>query len=575
MPLDSVTLGALAAELRPLLIGARIDKVQQPERDTILLSLRGPAGNFRLLLNGGVGTARVHLTEASFENPAQPPMFCMLLRKHLAGARIAALEQPARERLLFLRLDAYDEMGTPVRKTLAAEMIGRGTNLILVDADGRIIDCLRRVDSEMNALRQVLPGLLYRLPVRQTKPDFFSCTCEERRALWAQRDASRPAERWLLDAFSCLSPLLCREIAARCRGDLSTLPDAMDALAESVAAGEFTPYMLLQDEKPKDFSFLRITQYGDAMRCEAFPTFSALLDAFYTRRGQAEEMHRRTAALHKAVRNAHERTVKKLALQTEELKNTAGREQQRRWGDLITANLYRAPGPGARRMEVEDFYQEGCPVVAVPLDPLKSAQQKAAAYYKQYTKARTAERCLTQLIAENERTERYLASVLDELDRAANEGDIAEIRRELTETGYLKAPRGKKPPRERPSAPLRYVSSTGFEILVGRSNLQNDQLTTKIARKGDLWLHTKNVHGSHVIVRCDGAALDEQTIAEAASLAVTHSQAAAGGKTPVDYTRAKNVKKPAGALPGMVTYTHYGTLLAEADEALAERLRAK
>ena len=577
MPLDSITLSALAAELRPAVVGAKIDKVQQPERDTVLLSLHGPAGNRRLILCGGVGCARAHLTDASFENPAQPPMFCMLLRKHLIGARIAELDQPQRERILLFQLDALDEMGQSVKKTLVLEMIGRGTNLILCDGDGHILDSLRRVDADMSALRQVLPGLIYRLPLREGKPDFFSLTSAERRAAFAARDPSRPADKWLLDSFSALSPLVCREMVSRCGGDDARLPDEMDALAARVDAGDFEPWMLLEEGggKPRDFSFMPITQYGTAMERERFPSFSALLDAFYTRRSQAEEMRRRTAALRKTVKNAHDRAVKKIALQNAELKKAGEREEKRRWGDLITANLYRAPKPGAKRFEVEDFYAEGCPTVAVPLDPRKSAQQNAAAYYKAYTKAKTAEEYLTRLLAESRREADYLASVLDELDRAVAGADVAEIRRELEQTGYVRRQKSAGKQREKEAAPLRYRSSEGVEILVGRSNVQNDRLTLKTAHKGDLWLHTQKIHGSHVIVRCAGAEVGAQTLAEAASLAALHSQASAGGKVPVDYTRVKFVKKPAGALPGMVVYTDYSTIAAEADEGLADKLKVK
>ena len=573
MPLDSITVSALAAELRGRVTGAKIDKVQQPERDTVLLSLHGPGGSMKLALCGGVGNARVHITEAAYENPERPPMFCMLLRKHLSGARITARIQPERERILIFRLDGYDELGAPVQKKLAVEMIGRGTNIILIDAEDRIIDCLRRVDSDMSALRQVLPGLIYRLPLQQNKPDPFALSAAERRALWEERDPSLPPDKWLLQSFSCLSPLICRELAFRCAGDAEALPDCLDALCESVAAEEFTPCMLLEDGRPKDFSFLRIRQYGDSLQTETFPGFSALLDAFYTRRSQAEDMRRRTAALRKTVKNALDRTERKLTMQAEELKKTGERDEKRRWGELITANLYRAPKTGARSMTVEDFYTEGTPELTIPLDPLKSPQQNAAAYFRDYTKAKTAEQYLTRLIAENRQAAAYLSSVLDEIDRAKGASDILDIRRELTDTGYIKAQRGGKE-KQRPTAPLRYRSTEGYEILVGRSNLQNDLLTFKTARKGDMWFHVQKVHGSHVILRCEGVNPDETTLREAAALAATHSQAAGGGKVPVDYTRVKYVKKPAGALPGMVIYTEYATLVAEADEALAEKLKA-
>ena len=569
VPLDSITISALCAELGALLTDARIDKIQQPERDTILLSLRSER-SFRLLLCGGVGTARAHITEAAFENPAQPPRFCMLLRKHLTGARIAAVEQPGRERALTFWLDALDELRSPVRKRLVLELIGRGTNLILVDGEGIIIDCLRRVDAEMNPQRQILPGLRYRPPERQAKTDFFALDAGERRALWERRAGDEPA-KWLMDTFSGLSPLLCRELEHR------GLPESMDALSERVAAGEFTPYMLTQDGKPKDFSCLPIAQYGAAMEGEVYPSFSALLDAFYTRRGQAEEMRRKTSALRKTVKGAHGRALRKIALQTEELARTGEREALRRRADLITANLYRAPKGGAGSMTVEDFYEEGSPSVTIPLDPLKTAQQNAAAYYKEYNKAKTAERYLTALVAENRADAEYLASVLDELDRAISAADVAAIRSELTASGFLKKERrnkGGKAEKIKEAAPLRYVSSGGYEILVGRNNAQNDTLTLRTASKGDLWFHTQKIHGSHVILRCAGETPDEGSLREAASLAALHSQAAAGGRVSVDYTRVKLVKKPAGARPGMVVYTGQTTLAAEADEALAERLKA-
>ena len=573
MPLDSVTLSALAGELQNKLTGCRIDKVQQPERDTILLSVHGPNASGRFVLCGGVGTARAHFTDARYENPAQPPMFCMLLRKHLVGARLDAIEQPERERLLLFRFDAKDELGFSTQKTLALELIGRGTNLILIDGEGRILDCLRRVDAEMNPLRQVLPGLLYRLPPRPEKPDFFTLTGAERRALWEQSDGQRPADKWLLDTFNGLSPLLCRELVCRCHGELSTLPDAMDAFANTVLAGSFTPWMLVENGKPRDFSCLPILQYGEAMEGEAFPDFSALLDAFYTRRSQGEDMRRRTAELRRTVKNARDRCTRKLALQTAELANCAKRDEKRHWGDLITANLYRAPKQSATSMSATDYYAEGCPEVTVPLDPLKSPQQNAAAYYKEHNTAKTAEAYLTKLIETNRRDEQYLSSVLDELERASGEGDIVEIRRELTETGYLKQQKNAKKQREREAAPLRFRSSGGFEILVGRGNRMNDQLTFRTAAKGDLWFHVQKLHGSHVILRCAGETPDEQSVREAATLAATHSQASGGGTVPVHYTRVKFVKKTPGALPGMVIYTEQATVTAEADEGLEERLK--
>lgn len=574
MPLDSVTVSALTSELTAEITGLKIDKVQQPERDTIILALRGAGKNLRLAVCGGVGNARVHITGESFENPKQPPMFCMLLRKHLVGARISELYQPERERIMIFQLDAYDEMNIPVKKKLVVEMIGRGTNIILVDADGRIIDCLRRVDSEASPLRQVLPGLIYRLPLDQKKPDFFALSSDQRQEYWRLYDGQTPPEKWLLDTFSCLSPLVCRELVHRCYGETGNLPEAMDALCESVLAKDYAPFMLLEDGRPKDFSFMRISQYGAALQGEPYESFSSLLDAFFTRRSKAESMKKRTQSLRKSVKNAYDRTVRKLALQQEELKKCGDREEKRRYGDLLTANLYRK-ATGESSIVLQDFYDEGCTEIKISLDPLKTMQQNAADYFRQYNKLKSAERHLTLLIEDNRRDMQYLSSVIDEIDRASCEADIEEIKRELAETGYLKRSKSAKKERTASSAPHRYISSTGTEILVGRSNVQNDRLTFKTAHNGDMWLHAQKIHGSHVIVRCGGGDIDDATLFEAACLAAQHSQAGDGGKIPVDYTRVRYVKKPNGALPGMVNYTDYSTIMVQGDAQLAQRLRQK
>lgn len=583
MPLDAVFLSGVTGELQSRITGAKIDKVQQPERDMLLLSLRLLNGNGRLLVHGGVGSARVHLTEGRFENPAEPPMFCMLLRKHLVGARIREVTQPEGERILLLYLDARDELGNETEKTLAVEMMGRQSNVILVDASGLILDCMRRVDSAMSAVRPLLPGMLYRLPPKQEKPAFFDTSAEQRRALLRTIEPGAALDDWLLKTFSGLSPLLCRELCHRTFGEtaprfLSLTEDQqeaflceMDALWEQVHSGLLRPVLLLDGDKPKDFSAVSIEQYGDAFQAETRDSFSALLDEFYLRRDKAESMRRKSQTLMKTVKTLRDRTAKKLALRTEELRRSEDREQLRRKADLITANLYRMQ-KGDTKLLAEDFYEESYPTVEIRLDPLKSPQQNAAALYKQYQKAKTAEQHLTGLIAEGEKQLAYLNSVLDVLQRAESEQDLADVRAELRQTGYLKPEKTKKKEKIKPRAPLRFVSDTGFEILVGRSNAQNDELTHRIARRTDLWLHVQKIHGSHVIVRCMDTEPDEITIEQAASLAVYYSQGRDGGKVPVDYTMVRNVRKPAGALPGMVLYTTYQTILAASDEALVQKL---
>ncbi len=572
MPLDAITISALRGELNSRLEGGRIDKVQQPERDMLLLGLRAKGENLRLLLSAGVGSARAHVTEAAFENPAEPPMFCMLMRKHLLGARILSVRQPEGERLLLFDLDSRDELGFSARKTLALEMIGRSSNLILVGEDGRIIDCIRRADFAGDPLRRLLPGMIYRLPPEQDKLPFLSAGPERREALVRAADRSVPIDKWMLEHFSGLSPLICRELAYRCGGDYETLPQQLEALAETVAAGEFRPCLLLREGQPFDFSFLPIGQYGPAVTCREEESFSRLLDRFYSERDRQEQRRRRGRELQHTVKTARDRLERKLAAQLEELKRTEKLEELRRKAELVTANLYRIRR-GDRSLVCQDYYEPDCPEITIPLDPLKTPQQNAAALFKDYRKTKGAKLHLTELTEKNRQELDYLNSVLEEIGRAETEKDLSDIRAELETTGVVKQRKGGKNARVRPQAPLRFVTDDGLEVLVGRSNVQNDELTLKIARRTDYWLHTQRVHGSHVILRCDGLEPPERSLEQAAALAVYYSQAREGGKTPVDCTMVRLVRKPSGALPGMVIYTGQRTLLAEGDAALAERLR--
>jgi predicted ribosome quality control (RQC) complex YloA/Tae2 family protein len=377
-----------------------------------------------------------------------------------------------------------------------------------------------------------------------------------------------------MDTFSGLSPLVCRELAYRCYGDEDNMPEAMDALAESVSAGDFTPWLLTKNGEPFDYSFMRISQYGRAVEGEACPGFSELLDAFYSKKDRAESLRRKGRDLAHTVRTARNRTARKLDARRQELAKTAGREELRRNADLITANIYRMK-KGDGTLVCEDFYTDGSPQTEIGLDPLKTPQQNAAALYREYNKLKTAESCLGNLIKENEKQLDYLNSVLDEIDRAESEKDLADIRRELNASGIIKKRRqGGKQEKFRPQGPLRFLSSDGFEILVGRSNAMNDELTVRTARRTDYWLHAQKIHGSHVLIRCSDEMPPERTIGEAAGLAVYYSQARAGGKAAVDYCMARFVKKPSGALPGFVVYTDYKTVVAEGNEALVEKLKA-
>ena len=578
MPLDAICLRAVLHELRPQLIGARIDKVQQPARDQIVLLLRG---NLRLLLNAGANQPRIQLTNILRDNPAQPPMFCMLLRKHLVGARVLSIEQPDLERMVILTLQCTDEFGEISQKQLVLECMGRRSNLVLLDAQGRIVECLRRVDSDLSATRQLLPGLFYHLPTPLDKLSLLSQ--EEDSLALAQRggDAEQAVDKWVLDHYTGISPLIAREFAFRAGRETGVrfgalndtqrgaLVQEFSDTANAVKEDNYMPVILYRDSKPVDFTYRPIAQYGAETQVETCESFSQMLDEFYDARERQELSARRGRELTHAVTVARDRMARKAENLKHDYAATQKRDEFRLRGDLITASLYRMKS-GEKVLHAENYYEDGCPTIDIPLDPLLSPQQNAAKNYKQYNKLKTAEFHLREQIekAENERA--YLESVLQELSQAETEQEFNEIRRELQETNYIRKSSGKKE-LKRAFAPRTFKTSSGLEVLVGRSNVQNDQLTKK-ADKRDYWFHTQHIHGSHVILRCAGLTPSDDDLREAAMLASYFSQAKESSSVPVDYCPVKFVKKPAGARPGMVTYDNYRTLYVTPEEGLVKKL---
>ena len=577
MPLDAVCLQAVVAELAPQITGSRIEKIQQPARDQVVLLLRG---NRRLLLSAGGGQPRLHLTELPRDNPAQPPMFCMLLRKYLSGGIIESIQQAPLERVVTLTVSAADELGERSQFSLILEAVARRANLILADKDGHIIDCLRRIDFEMNPDRQVLPGLFYHLPTPPDKVSPFTVTGEEFAALAAAAGEGAPADQWLVRTVNGLSPLVARELTFRAcgstdapvTGHTAALWSAFAAWRDTVNEKHFTPAMLKRSGVPMDFTYLHVGQYGGAAEEETYTSFSRLLDDFYEKREQAERVKQKGQDLVKTASNGAARLRRKIAAQEQELAESKNRDKWRVYGELITANLYRMER-GMSRLTAQNYYDPDCADVDIPLDVRLSPQENAAKYFKKYTKAKTAEKYITAQLEKARVELTYLESVLQELTLAESEQDFNDIRAELTDGGYLRA-KGRKQP-QRPSKPREFRSTAGLRILVGRNNRQNDRLTAKDAEKWDIWLHTQRIHGSHVILCTGGAQPDEQSLLEAASLAAYFSQAQDGTKVPVDYAPVKFVKKPAGARPGMVIYTTYQTMLADPDEKLVHTLAVR
>lgn len=564
MAFDGFFLTAVLNEMRDTVLGGRVEKIHEPSRDTVILHLRCETGRFKLLLAANPTAPRVHLTTANPENPPEPPMFCMLLRKHLQGARLTDITQPPMERLVTFTFDGTDEMGFPVKKRLLMEMMGRTCNLYLLDESGRILDCLRRIGLDESTKRQALPGLYYQEPEPIEKENPQNLSEDAYISLCGSVGADELAQH-LMDSFGGLSPLVCREAALFAAGDTDVRRENMDT--ETVGKKLYlffqenlnhpTPCYTAQfDGTPKAFAFCPLRQYGTYFEAEGF---SQLLDSYYTVRDRKDAIRQKSTAIRKTVNNGIARITKKLAIQEKELLSTLDRERTRQLGDIVTANIHRII-KGQTVIECEDFYDEEMKVISIPISPILSPQQNAAKFYKDYTRMKNAEKELTRQMELGENEREYLRSVAEELDRADTEQELEEIRQELVQGGYVRGETGKKRMNQAKSAPQRFVSSEGIPIFVGKNNRQNDELTFKLARKDDIWLHAQKIHGSHVIIACAGKQVSDETITEAAQLAAFYSEGKMGQNIAVDVTPVKQVKKPAGAKPGMVVYYTYRTV---------------
>ena len=563
MAFDAFFLSAVLEEVRSRCIGARIDKIHQPSRDTLILQMHSKEYRSKLLFAANPTAPRLHLTTASPENPAEPPMFCMLLRKHLMGAKLAEVTQPPMERAATFTFDCTDEMGFPVRKKLVAELMGRTCNLYLVSQEGRILDCLRRIGLDESAKRAALPGLNYQEPEAITKMHPLNCDYVN---LLTAPGADLIADR-LMDTFGGLSPLVCREAALFAAGSTDARIDLRDADTVAEKLELFfaehlkhpRPYYYAQpDGTPKQFAFCPIRQYGNYQEAESF---ASLLDMYYTVRDRKDAMRQKSQAVRKTVQNLCTRLTRKLAIQEKELEATYDRERLRQLGDIVTANIHRIV-KGQTVLACEDFYDEEMKVIDIPISPILSPQQNAAKFYKDYAKLKNAEKELTRQIELGETELHYLKSVLDELSRAQTDAELEEIKRELQEGGYLRFDSGKKKIKAAKLQPMRFESTDGYPIYVGRNNKQNEELTFRLARKDDIWCHASKVHGSHVIISCGGTTPPDDTITQAAQLAAYYAETGTGQNIPVDVTPVKQVKKIPNGKPGMVIYHTYKTVIA-------------
>lgn len=587
MAFDAGMLACVISELRNAALGARIEKVFQPERDEIVLQMRSFDGGRRLLINAGSNSPRIVFTGAQKENPLIPPMFCMLLRKHLQGAKLAQVTQEGFERVAVLTFETRDEMGFDCRCFLIAEIMGKFSNLIFADGSRKILAVLHPVDFTTSSRRQVLPGMTYELPPRQNKQNPMEVTREQFDALLRSADSTALCERWLAGSFLGISSCVAREIAFRANGRLdcpleqceaARVSDSFFEVMDGIRSEQFSPCMVLDGEKPVEYAFCRLTQYGN-LTVKPYGSAGELLDAYFGSRDREYHIRQRATDILHILTSAESRIHKKLELQRRELADCEIGEDCKRNADLITANLHTLSS-GMTRAELtdyEDFREDGSfGVRVVELDSRISPAANAQRLYKKYNKSKNARVELTRQIQLGEAELRYLESVRDALSHAESVADLAELREELYRSGYASRMKHYTAPHKSASmAVVQFRTSGGFRVLCGKNNLQNEYITHKLAGKTDYWFHAKHLPGSHTVLFCDGKTPGEKDFTEAAEIAAYYSGGAGGQNVEVDYTQARNVKKPAGGRPGFVIYhTNWSCVVSPTPEKIAS-LRVK
>lgn len=579
MALDASVLCALKNEFLQKLIGARVEKVYQPERDETVISIRNFKDNYKLLLCAHPSFARVGLISAAKDNPDTPPLFCMLLRKHLCGGRIVGIRQVDFERIIEFDVESFSELGDLSVKTLICEIMGKHSNIILTDSERKIIDSIFHVDITMSRVRQILPGLTYESVPPQGKKNPLEAGYNE--FLEETEKIAGHYDKKIMSSFMGISPLTAREIAYRAVGsddeinyeNNKKVADEFFKFFKKIEKGEFSPVVLTDAKSGKmlEFSAVDIKQYGTLANTEHFESMSEAIEYFYEKKAAKESVKQRTADIAKVVSNNLARCRKKLQIQCETLEKCKKRERSKICGDLITANIYRIK-KGDKKAVLENFY-DGGKLMEISLDETLTPAQNAQKYYKKYNKDKTAEEQTIVQKKINEEEIDYLETVLLNMENVETKEEIAEIREELTEQGYLKKRSIKGKKKAVQAKPMRFLSSDGYEIFVGKNNKQNDYVTLKLARSTDIWLHTKNIHGSHAIIKTNGDDAPERTVFEAAVIAAYYSKGRNGANVEVDYTAVKNVKKPSGAKPGMVIYVNNKTAVVTPDEKLVESLK--
>jgi predicted ribosome quality control (RQC) complex YloA/Tae2 family protein len=586
MPLDASAVRAAVFEINEKISSGRIEKIYQPERDEIIIAIRTFDGAKKLVVSANSANPRMYLTSGTKENPSEPPMFCMLLRKHLTGGKIVGVTQRSFERIADVEIEARNEMGDTLRKHIVCEIMGKNSNIMLLDDNEKIIDSIKHVDITVSRVRNIFPGLTYRMPpdsdrlnpLEMNEDDFYDVLCGE--------GEGRTIDKALTARIGGISPLLAREASFRAIGDscpkIGEMSEAdkrktahsLAKMFEDVKEGRYSPCVIYKngDEKPMDFSAVEIGQYSTGFTLVKKDSICAAMEDYYSERDAAERMRSRSYALMKTVNSHLERVRKKKLLLSETIRDAAEREKYKIAGDMITANLYRMK-TGDKSLTAVNYYDPEQREITIKLDEAKSPSKNAQQYYKKYTKAKTAEIEAEKQLQKANEEEEYLTSVIHETQTAKTPSELEEIRRELTDAGIIKSTDKRKKKEKKPSvsAPTAYFFE-GYTIYSGKNNVQNDYLTMKMGRANDLWLHTKNIPGSHVLVKYMGEEFPDSVIEAAACIAATNSKGASSPKVDVDYCPVSHVRKPNGAKAGMVVYEGYNTASVVPDETFCRKL---